>query len=363
MLARSAGSPDRVRCEEFTHINGFPFAPRKMTAKTLTNGDTVWNGTTTVSEMETTSVKSGRMKNVSRPPPIDIAIARSASSREDDDCDCDSGSSEDRCCEVPCEKTSQGEPGSPQFVSSEDSITSPTVTSPASVASSTDTTDGGILRRKSSIKDVTKTPETPGGKSVRFADALGLDLETVRDILESESPPDYPSMAAAACAVAVGLDGASGSPALQAIQPRYLSMSFVQPGGQPDFVTRVNQQSVCLENAVLSDFTVLGTIKVQNLSYHKIVKVRYSADGWNSFGDIPASYVQNSCDGPTDRFSFGLTAPRDMAVGDRLEFCICYTAGNQDYWDNNFGKNYALVCHSQGDIIDSENTFLWTHFL
>ncbi|XP_038070292.1 glycogen-binding subunit 76A-like [Patiria miniata] len=366
MLAGSGGSPDHVDSGEFALINISPLARPNMTANTLTNGgaDTDLNGTETTLEMANTPVKSSRMKNMPRPPPIDIELARCVD-QDVLDCefdDCSSASSEDRPRYAENEDMTEEDSGSSLCVASPQSISSPTVTSPASVASSSDTTDTGILRRKSSIKDSSKTPETPGGKSVRFADALGLDLETVRDILESESPPDYPSMAAAACAAAAGLD-ASGRTVALSIQPRYLSMSFIQPGGQPDFITRVNQQGVCLENAILSDFTVLGTIKVQNLSYHKRVKVRYSSDGWKSFGDIPASYVQNSCDGPTDRFSFGLTAPRDMAVGDRLEFCLCYTAGSKEYWDNNFGKNYALVCHTQGEVIDAENSLLWTHFL
>ncbi len=287
-------------------------------------------------------------------PPIDIARCSKHNAIQDE-CTTSSSSGSEH---LVFEGLQDGDPISPNSTVSSRGIASPPITSPTSTTSP----NGGIVRgRKSSIKDSSKTPETPGRKSVRFADALGLDLEVVRNILESESPPDYPSMALAACSTVFTDDETGGSTVT--IQPRYLSMSFIQPGGQSDFLTRVYQQQICLENAVVSDFTVLGTIKVRNISYQKSVKIRYSADRWKTFGDIPALYVLNSCDGPTDRYSFGLSAPRDMSVGDRLEFCICYRVNNnQEFWDNNFGQNYSLLCHAHGDTVDDENKALWTLF-
>ena len=280
-------------------------------------------------------------------PPIDIARCSKHNGIQDESSGSEHGFGE----------LQDGEPISPDATVSSLGVVSPSITSPTSSTSP----NGGISGRKSSIKDSSKTPETPGRKSVRFADALGLDLEVVRNILESESPPDYPSMALAACS-AVFTDDETGGNTVT-ILPRYLSMSFVQPGGQSDFLNRVYKQLVCLENAVVSDFTVLGTIKVRNISYQKTVKIRYSADRWKTFGDIPALYVLNSCDGPTDRYSFGLSAPRDMNVGDRLEFCICYKVNNnQEFWDSNFGQNYSLLCHAHGDAVDDENKALWTLF-
>ena len=294
--------------------------------------------------------KATKKNHTASLPPIDIACCSSYNAIENDDHSAASASSGNGNSVI--DGLQDGDPISPNSTVSSQSITSPTgITSP----------DAGIIGgRKSSIRGYTKTPETPGRKSVRFADALGLDLEVVRNILESESPPDYPSMAMAACSAV--LSDSDDTVGTVTILPRFLSMSFVQPGGQSDFLTRVYKQNICLENAVVSDFTVLGTIKVRNICYNKSVKIRYSADGWKTFGDIPALYVLNSCDGPTDRYSFGLSAPRDMSVGDRLEFCICFKADSQEYWDNNFDQNYSLLCHSHSEAVEDENKALWTLF-
>ena len=214
-------------------------------------------------------------------------------------------------------------------------------------------------RRKTSLRSPNSAPDTPRRKSVRFADALGLDLETVKLILENETAPDYPNMA-------LGASKQEGNEVT--ILPRYLSIVFQQPGGQSDFISRVYSQNVCLENVVVSDFTVLGTIKVRNITFNKSVKVRYSCDGWRTFGDVPGSYVRGSCDGPMDRFSFGLSAPRELPVLGAIEFAICYTAGDQEYWDNNYGHNYRLECNAQAQTLASggageEVLKFWTHFL
>lgn len=240
------------------------------------------------------------------------------------------------------------ESGSPLgSVTPQSSPCSPEVTSPSHSGNSTP------RRRKTSLKNP-NAPETPRRKSVRFADALGLDLETVRHILETESSPDYPSLA-------FGASQQDGSTVT--LLPRYLSLSFQQPGGQHDFISRVHTQNVCLENAVVSDFTILGTVKVKNITYHKSVKIRYSCDEWRTFGDVPASYVHGSCDGPMDRFSFGLSAPRELPVGGSVEFCVCYKAGNQEFWDNNYGHNYRLECSAQVETLTDDCQKFWTHFL
>ncbi|XP_017488909.1 PREDICTED: ras-interacting protein RIP3, partial [Rhagoletis zephyria] len=41
-----------------------------------------------------------------------------------------------------------------------------------------------------------------------------------------------------------------------------------------------------------------------------------------------------------DTFSFKITLPPSSK---RLEFCICYRANDQEYWDNNGAKNYTIT--------------------
>ena len=202
-------------------------------------------------------------------------------------------------------------------------------------------TDSDISKpRKSNLRDPRRPrtpPGTPSRKTVRFADALGLDLETVRHILELDpgcpSPP-IPSL---------NLDGAC-----QRNVKSVLRFCFDQPGGRPDFLHRLYTQNICLENVVVSDMTVVGTIKVRNLNYNKEVRVRYSWDCWSSHCNVLAVYVAGSCDGPTDRFSFAFTVPRShTGLGDKVFFAVFYQVGGQVYWDNNIGHNYLMLVEEE----------------
>ncbi|KAK2166624.1 hypothetical protein LSH36_37g08042 [Paralvinella palmiformis] len=214
------------------------------------------------------------------------------------------------------------------------------------------------VRRSTSLKTYKTPPGTPHRKkAVRFADALGLDLESVRHILNLEEPPEVPKSAMRD--LVIGLEEENRTDGV-----KYLSALFSQPGVDPNFLRRVQEGKVVLENCIVDDkdMTISGTVRVANVAYHKCVIVRYTTNGWLSSEDIVASYVQNSNDGPTDRFSFTVNVPKYFAVGQRLELAFMYTAGGSTFWDNNFGKNYAVECYARAmPISESDNT--WMHFL
>lgn len=211
------------------------------------------------------------------------------------------------------------------------------------------------LRKSSSLKSNKTPPGTPHRKKVvRFADAMGLDLESVRHVLNMESPPKIPPSALAD--LMKGLNEEN-----REIGSKYLCACFNQPGAADNFFQKVRDLKVSLENAIINDLTITGFIRVANISYHKSVRVRYTHNGWSTFHDIAASYVQNSCDGPTDRFSFSIVAPPYFGQGSRLEFAVSYSADGCEYWDNNDGKNYVFECFAKSIPTDSETA--WLHFL
>lgn len=214
------------------------------------------------------------------------------------------------------------------------------------------------VRRCSSLKSGKTPPGTPGRKKiVRFADALGLDLADIRTFLDEV--PKVPRSAYEDLQCAELSDNAAPSlregalsdglvPACMsgtAKQPdRCLIPLFQQPAGQPDFMDRVRDDFVCLENAVVTDrvsYCISGTVRVRNLDFHKSVHVRYTLDGWKTFADLQATYVPNSCDGFSDKFSFILYA-HTVQVGQRLEFAIRFQCRGGQYWDNNRSANYAF---------------------
>ena len=72
--------------------------------------------------------------------------------------------------------------------------------------------------------------------------------------------------------------------------------------------------------------------------------VRWTVNDWNTSADASATYVDNSSDGATDKFKFRVSVGC-LPVGSRVQFCLRYACGGQEFWDNNGGTNYILqVC-------------------
>lgn len=211
------------------------------------------------------------------------------------------------------------------------------------------------LRKSSSLKSNKTPPGTPHRKKVvRFADAMGLDLESVRHVLNMESPPKIPASALADLVRGLDEDPLD-------MGSKYLCPCFSQPAASDSFFTKVRNQKVSLENAIINGLTITGFVRVANIGFHKSVRIRYTHNGWSSFYDIAGTYVQNSCDGPTDRFSFSIVAPPYFGPGSRLEFAINYIAEGMEYWDNNEGRNYVFECFAKS--IPTESETAWLHFL
>ncbi|RZF48273.1 hypothetical protein LSTR_LSTR006240 [Laodelphax striatellus] len=210
------------------------------------------------------------------------------------------------------------------------------------------------FRRSSSLKTGKTPPGTPGKKKiVRFADVLGLDLTNVRTFMD-----EVPKVPKCAFADLKGVELSSSPPVRSFLdfvqQPLTPSSSqqktivplFEQPSCRTDFLDRVRDCFVCLENAMVSDAalsTITGIVRVKNIDFHKSVYIRYSIDCWKSFADLQARYVPNSWDGLSDKFSFVLYAHM-LNVGQRMEFAIRFQAKGNQYWDNNKGANYAFQC-------------------
>ena len=214
------------------------------------------------------------------------------------------------------------------------------------------------LRKSTSLKTYKTPPGTPSRKKVvRFADALGLDLESVRHILNLDTPPLIPPSATQD--LKVGLEDERKTQG-----NRYLSACFSQPGVAPDFLMQVKEKKVMLENCLVDDqiLTVTGTIRVANICFHKSVLLRCTVNNWLTHDDVHACYVLNSNDGITDRFSFTLSVPQYFGVGNRLEFCILYAIEGAEFWDNNYGANYIIECYARSfPTVDSDHA--WMHFL
>jgi hypothetical protein len=119
--------------------------------------------------------------------------------------------------------------------------------------------------------------------------------------------------------------------------------------------TRLYGPEVMLYSQSFSEWSnsFYGSIDLQNLAYHKEVKIVYTTDGWNTVNEgfatfqsyIPVSYA-GTIDSPNvygvERWSFDIQVPEGVSRED-IEFAIAYTPeGMATRWDNNFGNNYSF---------------------
>ena len=200
-------------------------------------------------------------------------------------------------------------------------------------------------KHKTILKKQKSLPLTKN-KNVHFADVCGLSLVSVHKI--SMDDLTLPS-----------------NPDLQNESIKELNLTFAQPIALSNFLERLNRQNVSLENVLVSNCAVMGTIKVRNIAYEKTVFVRCTCDNWKTFEDNNGSYVPLSCDGNYDRFSFAITIPSTIKDGAKVEFAICYKTVSPDneFWDNNDGKNYVLECKEKSLPRNASYGMLWSRVI
>ncbi|KAG2435568.1 hypothetical protein HYH02_011862 [Chlamydomonas schloesseri] len=100
--------------------------------------------------------------------------------------------------------------------------------------------------------------------------------------------------------------------------------------------------------------SVWGSVAVANLAYEKDVRVRYSLDGWSSWGEVSANWDKRLGLG-ADNFNFlidldaaaaanGVCVRNTLAAGQHvtLSLAVHYLAAGQEHWDNNEGGNYTF---------------------
>ena len=92
-----------------------------------------------------------------------------------------------------------------------------------------------------------------------------------------------------------------------------------------------------------------GVINVRNLAYAKKVHVVFSTDHWRTVQSVDAKFEANylygySCvSSPNvhgiENWVFTVVLPMNVK---EVDFALSYQVEGQEYWDNNFGKNYKL---------------------
>ncbi|KAI0982132.1 hypothetical protein GJ496_007191 [Pomphorhynchus laevis] len=192
-------------------------------------------------------------------------------------------------------------------------------------------------RSRSCLIDYRSYKRTPLTR-VTFADSKGFALENIRYL----TPPNdhlSPIM------IMESLNDKVETLFRQSRPRRILTPMFDQPNASPTFIQRVLKNTVQLEYAFSNCLSLYGSVRIKNQEFEKNIFVRYTIDNWKTFRDLKATYSYHHDDNDTDSFSFYYNFTMWSANLKRIEFAVCYKHTNgHEIWDNNFGKNYALVC-------------------
>ncbi|CAI9716998.1 protein phosphatase 1 regulatory subunit 3B-like isoform X2 [Octopus vulgaris] len=181
-------------------------------------------------------------------------------------------------------------------------------------------------------------PLSPGKqkKRVSFADCFGFALATIRVMTE---PSDVPPLVRPEILSSL-TKGSSAS--VTSIPP--LKLCFTQPAA--DYVAfrdRVEKNFVSLENVILKDYQVTGTVKVKNVAFEKHVYIKCTFDSWSSSGEVDATYLNTNGCSRFDTFTFEMNVPTGFDIRKQILFAVAYRTDNKEYWDNNYGNDYLIV--------------------
>ncbi|MHA7055928.1 hypothetical protein ACWGOQ_0001815 [Aquimarina sp. M1] len=124
---------------------------------------------------------------------------------------------------------------------------------------------------------------------------------------------------------------------------------------KPDLNVSVDTDFVSLNYSPYDNKNRLSvTVDVRNLAPVKEVGVIYSSDGWQTQGYLPLFFRSTWMNGPL----FSIESPNSYnierwqgyvgldASEDQLEYAVVYRANGNEYWDNNYGKNYTVAIKS-----------------
>jgi len=106
----------------------------------------------------------------------------------------------------------------------------------------------------------------------------------------------------------------------------------------------VRVQSVSLSS---DNTTLIGSVAVANLAFHKIVIARFTLDHWKTISDVAAEFVTDvhllQPDDGYDRFNFNINlADQTNLEAKTMFFCVKYCVNGQEYWDNNNSANFKI---------------------
>uniref|UniRef100_A0A8C2Z3H8 Protein phosphatase 1 regulatory subunit 3C2, duplicate b n=2 Tax=Cyclopterus lumpus TaxID=8103 RepID=A0A8C2Z3H8_CYCLU len=187
-------------------------------------------------------------------------------------------------------------------------------------------------------------------KHVVFADSRGLSLTAVRVFSDKEDQSDLDLLPSLQDLRSMTEDGYCCTVSTCCPGTR-LILGFPQPSADfQAFRAKLAESMVILENCSVTEQALQGTVRVRNISFQKEVQIRITFDSWQSYRDVPCTYLQKRFGGPqTDIFEFDIAIPKVLDAKRKIEFCLSYLprGHSEPFWDNNNRQNYSIaVCLS-----------------
>ncbi len=120
---------------------------------------------------------------------------------------------------------------------------------------------------------------------------------------------------------------------------------------QPDLNVSVDEKLTSIFYSSYENKNIFSVlVDVKNIAPVKEVQIVYTTNGWKTTSYAALTYVKYWYNGynkviesPND---FGIerwsgSVQLDLSIQD-IEYAIVYKVNDQEYWDNNYGKNYTL---------------------
>ena len=93
--------------------------------------------------------------------------------------------------------------------------------------------------------------------------------------------------------------------------------------------------------------TLVGSVAVANIAFHKLVVARFTFDYWKTTSEVVAEYSHDvrktQASDRCDRFTFNIKlADQANLESKTLLLCVRYNVGSQEFWDNNNNRNFQV---------------------
>lgn len=132
------------------------------------------------------------------------------------------------------------------------------------------------------------------------------------------------------------------------VQPSPAQWEMATPNFPQQTRSRESQFVHLKKLSLLDDQKSLqGLVAVQNVSFQKLVTCRFTFDNWKTTSDVASIYTDGNAPekAPSgyDFFVFTVRLSDILNLESKIaQLCVRYIVNDQEYWDNNSGRNFQV---------------------